>query len=101
MTNQLNTTFYVGVTNNLLRRVYEHKIKFNESFTSKYNLTKLVYFELTQSIENAIIREKQIKNWKRQWKIELITKINPSFKDLSEEIGLTDDIIIALQLEND
>ena len=97
MTNYLNTTFYIGVTNNLLRRVFEHKVEFNNGFTSKYNLNKLVYFEMTESIEVAIKREKQLKNWKREWKIDLITKDNPSFKDLSAEIGLTDDLIIELR----
>ena len=88
MTNYLNSTFYIGVTNNLYRRVKEHKDKYNKGFTSKYNLCKLIYFEISESIEVAILREKQLKNWKRQWKIDLIQSINPSFKDLSSEIGL-------------
>ena len=88
MTNYLNSTFYIGVTNNLYRRVKEHKDKYNKGFTSKYNLCKLVYFEISDSIEVAILREKQLKNWKRQWKIDLIKSINPSFKDLCSEIGL-------------
>ena len=92
MTNYLNTTFYVDVTNNLIRRVLEHKTKQNNGFTSKYNLNKLVYFELSESIEVAINREKQLKNWKRDWKIDLIKKVNPSFKDLSEDIGLSQEI---------
>ena len=90
MTNAYNTTLYIGVTNDLLRRVNEHKTKFNEGFTSKYNLDKLVYFELTPSIEDAINREKQLKNWKRDWKINLIKKTNPNFKDLSKDIGLSE-----------
>ena len=73
MTNYLNTTLYIGVTNNLLRRICEHKLQNKECFTSKYNLNKLVYFEITESIEIAIKREKQLKNWKRQWKIDLLT----------------------------
>ena len=93
MTNYLNSTFYIGVTNNLLRRVIEHKKEINEGFTSKYNLNKLVYFELTSSIEDALNREKQLKNWKRDWKIDLIKKTNPSFKDLSEDIGITKALI--------
>ena len=97
MTNYLNTTFYIGVTNNLLRRVFEHKSQNKECFTSKYNLNKLVYFELSESIEIAIKREKQLKNWKRQWKIDLITKNNPTFKDLSSDIGLTDELIKRLK----
>ena len=88
MPNYLNSTFYIGVTNNLYRRVKEHKDKYNKGFTSKYNLCKLIYFEISDSIEVAILREKQLKNWKRQWKIDLIQSINPSFKDLSSEIGL-------------
>ena len=96
MTNYLNTTFYIGVTNNLLRRILEHKSLNKNCFTSKYNLNKLVYFELTESIEDAIKREKQLKNWKRQWKIDLIIKNNPEFKDLSKDIGLTDEFIKTL-----
>ena len=99
MTNYLNTTFYIGVTNNLLRRVYEHKTKQNKGFTERYNLNKLVYLELTSSIEDAIKREKQLKNWKKQWKIDLIKTQNPSFSDLSEEIGLNKDVIAGLQME--
>ena len=93
MTNYLNTTLYIGVTNDLLRRVFEHKTKFNDGFTAKYNLNKLVYFEITNSIEDALNREKQLKNWKRDWKIELIKKTNPEFKDLSDDIGLNIEII--------
>ena len=88
MPNYLNSTFYIGVTNNLYRRVKEHKDKYNKGFTSKYNLCKLIYFEISDSIVVEILREKQLKNWKRQWKIDLIQSINPSFKDLSSEIGL-------------
>jgi putative endonuclease len=90
MTNYANTTFYIGVTNNLLRRIWEHKTKAIEGFTSRYNIKKLVYFELTDNIEDALNREKQLKNWRRQWKIDLIKKDNPEFKDLSYDIGYTD-----------
>lgn len=93
MTNYLNSTFYIGVTNNLIRRIYEHKIKINDGFTSKYNLNKLVYFEITSSIEDALNREKQLKNWKRGWKIDLIKNKNPLFKDLSEDIGFSNELI--------
>lgn len=96
MTNYLNTTFYIGVTNNILRRVYQHKTKLNKGFTTKYNINKLVYFEVTESIEAAIQREKQLKNWKRQWKIELIIKKNPGFCDLSNDIGLTNELIALI-----
>ena len=88
LTNKTNSTFYIGVTNNIYRRVLEHKNKQIEGFSAKYNLQKLVYLEATNSIEDAINREKQLKNWHRDWKINLITKQNPDFKDLSIDIGL-------------
>jgi putative endonuclease len=78
-------TLYIGVTNNLARRIYEHRNKLVEGFTKKYNLTKLVYIEKHSSIETAIRREKQLKNWHRQWKINLIESVNPEWKDLSFE----------------
>jgi putative endonuclease len=79
-------TLYVGVTNNLLRRVMEHKKGFNEGFTKKYKIHKLVYFEQGDSIVAAIDREKQIKRWRREKKIGLIEKMNPGWKDLSQEL---------------
>ena len=82
MTNYLNTTFYIGVTNNLLRRVIEHKKKVNDGFTSKYNLNKLVYFEEWPNIMSAIQREKTIKRLTRNRKIMLIEKLNPYWKEL-------------------
>ncbi len=85
LTNKTNKTLYVGVTGNLLKRIWEHKNKLVEGFTHKYNLNKLIYFEICNAPEVAIAREKQLKNWKRQWKIDLIRKINPDFNDLSEE----------------
>ena len=85
MTNYQETTFYIGVTSDLEKRVWEHKNKVVEGFTNKYNINKLVYFELTDSIETAIRREKQLKNWHRDWKINLTKTINPEFKDLSLE----------------
>jgi putative endonuclease len=78
-------TLYIGVTNDLVRRVYEHKNKMIDGFTRKYNLTMLVYFEVFNPIEDAIRREKQLKNWHRQWKINLIESINEDWKDLSDE----------------
>ena len=72
-----NSTFYVGVTNNLVRRVYEHKEGLVEGFTKKHNIKTLVYFEHTTSIESAIAREKRLKKWPRLWKIQLIETINP------------------------
>ncbi|MFC1809131.1 GIY-YIG nuclease family protein [Candidatus Omnitrophota bacterium] len=77
---------YIGVTSDLVKRVYEHKNGFISSFTKKYHVKKLVYFESTQDIESAIIREKQMKRWKRTWKVELIEKDNPKWKDLYEDI---------------
>lgn len=85
MTNYQETTFYIGVTSDLLRRVVEHKQKAKEGFSSKYNLTKLVYFESTESSIAAIEREKQLKRWHRKWKINLIKEMNPQFDDLSEQ----------------
>ena len=78
-------TLYIGVTNDLSRRIYEHKNKMIDGFTKKYNLTMLVHFEVFQSIDDAILREKQLKNWHRQWKINLIESINKDWKDLSDE----------------
>ncbi len=84
MTNK-SKTLYTGVTNNLHRRVYEHKNKIIPGFTAKYNITKLVYFETFNDINLAIAREKQIKGWIRKKKIELIESVNPEWKDLSKE----------------
>ena len=83
LTNYEETTFYIGVTSDLLRRVCEHKNKIKEGFSSKYNLTKLVYFEDTDSSISAITTEKQLKRWHRQWKINLIKEFNPNLDDLS------------------
>ncbi|GMU97211.1 GIY-YIG nuclease family protein [Ignavibacterium album] len=85
MTNK-SKTLYTGMTNNLNRRVYEHKNKLIEGFTKKYNIDKLIYFELFNNPKDAIRREKQIKGWIRKKKIELIESMNPEWKDLSEGI---------------
>ncbi len=85
MTNHSETSLYIGVTSNLQKRVWEHKNKVVEDFTKKYNVDKLVYYELTEDVESAINREKQLKHWHRQWKINLINEMNPEFKDLSEK----------------
>ncbi len=82
MTNR-SGTLYIGVTNDLVRRVWQHKSKQVEGFTKKYNLTKLVYFEVGADIAAAIEREKQLKGWLRGKKLALITKSNPDWKDLS------------------
>jgi len=84
MTNK-SRTLYTGVTNNLERRVYEHKHKLVPGFTSKYNITKLVYYEAGDDINIAIAREKQIKGWLRAKKIALIESVNPEWEDLSED----------------
>ena len=92
LTNKRNGTLYTGVNNDLLRRVIEHKRKINVGFTMRYNLTKLVWFEQTTDIRWAIQKEKQIKKWRRKWKIELIEETNPAWKDLFYEIGGTDEM---------
>ena len=81
-----NGTLYVGVTNDLIRRVYEHKNDFVEGFTRKYGVHRLVYFEQCEDFDSALQREKRIKEWKRKWKIELVEKGNPEWKDQYEEI---------------
>ena len=86
MTNKRNTVLYTGVTNNLIRRVYEHKEKMIGGFTKRYNVTKLVYYEVFEDIENAILREKQIKDVSRHKKIELINSMNNEWRELYEEL---------------
>ncbi len=81
-------TLYVGVTNDLARRVFEHKEDLIEAFTKKYSVKRLVYFEETENIETAINREKQLKRWHRQWKINLIEDSNPQWKDLTYLISM-------------
>ena len=83
MTNYSQTSFYIGVTGNLQKRIWEHKNKVVDGFTKKYNVDRLVYYELTDSIDTALNREKQLKRWHREWKINLIKEMNPEFKDLS------------------
>ncbi len=85
MTNKHNTVLYTGVTNDLERRVTEHKIRLHAGFTSQYNTNKLVYYEVFGDIELAISREKQIKASSRQRKIDLVSCSNPEWKDLSDE----------------
>ncbi len=86
MTNVADTVLYTGVTSNLGKRIYEHREKLIEGFTKKYNITKLVYYEDFDNIENAIEREKQIKGGSRKNKIDLIKSINPEFRDLYSEL---------------
>ena len=86
MTNNGNTVLYTGVTNNLKRRVYEHKEMLADGFTRRYKINKLVYYEVFEDIENAILREKQIKGGSRQKKIELINTMNEGWRELYEEL---------------
>ena len=86
ITNTRNTVLYTGVTSDLKKRVYEHKSKLVSGFTKKYNIIKLVYYEVFNDIYNAILREKQIKGGLRQNKINLINKMNPNWQDLYEDL---------------
>ena len=79
-------TLYTGVTRDLIKRVWEHKNGFVQGFTKKYNIHKLVYYELHKSMDSAILREKQIKKWNRAWKIRLIEENNPGWNDLYKDI---------------
>ena len=92
LASQRNGTLYVGVTSNLIKRIWEHKNKAIEGFTQKYNVDKLVYFEQYRDPENAIKREKRLKKYNRQWKSELIEKENPEWRDLYNDLvsGLPD-----------
>ncbi|WP_338829493.1 GIY-YIG nuclease family protein [Bradyrhizobium sp. 27S5] len=85
LASRLGGTLYIGVTNDLIRRVGEHRLKLIESFTEKYDVVKLVYFEQFDDPESAIHREKRLKKWPRAWKISLIEKDNPDWNDLYQE----------------
>jgi len=95
LASKLGGTLYIGVTNDLIRRVYEHRLKVVDSFTKKYGVLKLVYFEQFDDPENAIRREKRLKKWKREWKIELIEELNPDWNDLYPELAGPDVIQTA------
>lgn len=86
LSNKKNGTLYVGVTSNLIKRVYEHKNHVVKGFSSKYGTDKLVYFEQTTDVMSAIQREKRLKEWKRQWKVDLINAQNPEWLDLYYQI---------------
>ena len=86
MASKRNGTLYIGVTNDLIRRVYEHKNNLVEGFTNKYRVHKLVYWEQSENIESALQREKQLKIWKRQWKLALIEEHNANWQDLYEQL---------------
>lgn len=86
MASQKNGTLYTGVTSDLIKRVWQHKNDVVDGFSKKYNIHLLVWYEVHDEIGSAIVREKQIKEWKRLWKLELIEKSNPTWKDLYSEI---------------
>jgi putative endonuclease len=92
LTNEKNGMFYTGVTNDLIRRVVEHRMKLINGFAEKYNLLKLVYFETHKYINDAIEREKRIKKWNRSWKIHLIEKQNKEWRDLLMDFVSEEDI---------
>ncbi len=85
VTNKTRTTLYIGVTNDLQRRVYEHRNELSEGFTKRYKLHHLVFYEACNNITAAILREKQLKKWRRKWKEELIAEQNPGWEDLSSD----------------
>lgn len=85
LTNKSHTVTYIGVTNNLERRIGEHKFSYGSTFTKKYKLKILVYFERHPTMHDAICREKQLKNWHRQWKNELVESLNPEWDDLAAD----------------
>jgi putative endonuclease len=86
MTNATNTVTYTGVTNDLYRRIYEHKNKIVEGFTTRYNIDKLVYYEVCENAESAIVRDKRIKSWSRKDKVALVNTMNKDWHDLYEEL---------------
>ena len=90
LANKKNGTLYTGVTNNLIRRVIEHKTNLIKGFTRKYKVHSLVYYEATTSIWSALTREKQLKKWRRAWKIALIEEMNPEWRDLYPELADVD-----------
>lgn len=87
LTNTWHTVFYTGVTNDLIRRIFEHKSGLIEGFTKRYNMQKLVYFEVMEDVNAAIAREKLIKKWKREFKFDAINRMNPGWKDLYIEMA--------------
>ena len=85
MTNRRHSPLYVGVTNDLVRRVYEHRNKLHKGYASKYNITMLMYYEVTDDVESAITREKQLKGWLKRRKVALIESVNPNWQDLAQD----------------
>ena len=88
LSSKRNGTLYTGITSDILKRVYEHKHGLVEGYTKKYKVHYLVWYEIHQSVESAITREKQIKKWKRNWKLQLIEKENPEWMDLYQRISV-------------
>ncbi len=86
LTKERNSTFYVGITSNLQKRIWEHKNELADGFTKKYNVKNLVYYEIFDNPEAAIKREKRLKKWSRAWKMKIIEEINPDWNDLYEDI---------------
>jgi putative endonuclease len=86
LANKRNGTLYIGVTNNLIKRVYEHKNNLVTGFTEKYKVHMLVFYEQYDDVKDAILREKRLKKWNRQWKIDHIEKMNPNWKDLYDDL---------------
>ena len=87
MSSDRNGTLYIGVTSNLMARIHQHRTKAMDGFTARYDVNRLVWFEMCDTMEVAIIREKQLKNWKRKWKLDLIEAGNPRWCDLAEDLG--------------
>ena len=87
LASQRNGTLYIGMTSDLVRRVWEHKQKVVDGFTAIYGVDKLVYYEVHDTAEGAIVREKRLKKWNRAWKLRVIEEMNPSWRDLYEDIG--------------
>ena len=86
MANKRNGTLYIGVTNNLIKRVYQHKNDLTGGFTKKYQTHQLVYYENHSDVRQAILREKRLKKWERKWKLNLIERMNPEWKDLYKDL---------------
>jgi putative endonuclease len=89
MTNRWNTTFYTGSTSDIVRRVAEHKAAEIDGFTKKYNLNRLVWFEIQDDMDTALLREARVKRWVTEWKVELIESMNPDWRDLYEDAKLS------------
>ncbi|MCI4589732.1 GIY-YIG nuclease family protein [Sphingobium sp. BYY-5] len=87
MASDRNGTLYVGVTSDLMGRIFQHRTKAMDGFTARYDASRLVWFEMCDAMEVAIMREKQLKNWRRKWKLDLIEAGNPRWRDLAEDLG--------------